>query len=238
MYGWRARLGRIAPSAATTAEQEWAMASPPGVITVCARTYIEEVKVENLERMIEQVERATKEIASARVDVIAQCGTPGVFIKGFGFDNELIARMQQVTSIPCTTMASSVVKALKRLEARRVAVGTAYTENINALLRQFLTDSGFEVTHITGLGIVRNVDIGDQGPEVAYRLGRRIVKEAPPSDALFISCGGLRTFEAIGPLEEDTGLPVVSSSSATFWNCLRTAGVRARISGYGRILEL
>ncbi len=236
MYGWRARIGRIAPSAATVAENEWAAAAPAGVITVCARTYIEEVKVANLERMLQDVERAAKEVASARVDVIAQCGTPAVFIKGFGFDRELIARLEELTGLPCTTMATSVVAALKQLAVRRVAVGTAYTADLNVKLGAFLRDSDFEVTQIAGLGLVRNVEIGDQGPEVAYRLGRRVVKEAPPSDALLISCAGLRTFEAIAPLEEDLGIPVVTSSQATFWHCLRLAGVRARVEGYGRLL--
>jgi maleate cis-trans isomerase len=39
------------------------------------------------------------------------------------------------------------------------------------------------------------------------------------------------------PLEEDTGKPVISAASAMMWHALRTAGVRCRIEGYGRLLE-
>ena len=238
MYGWRARIGRLAPSAATTAENEWAKASPDGVITVCSRYLIERVTPENLERMMGEVDRAAREVASARVNVIAQCGTPGVFIRGFGFDREVIDRIQSSTGIQATTMATSVVEGLKRFGAGRIVVGTAYTDDLNAMLKRFLEASGFEVCAIVGLGIVANVDIGNQPPEVAYDLGRRVFAQAPDAEALFISCGGLRTFEVLDALEEDLGVPVTSSSQATWWNSLRMCGIRTPIHGFGRLLTL
>ncbi len=238
MYGWRARIGRLAPSAATTAENEWAKASPDGVITVCARYFIDRVTPEDLERMMQQVDRAAKEVASARVDVIAQCGTPGIFIHGFGYDRQVIDRIEQATGIPATTMATSIIEGLRRLGVRRVVVGTAYTDDLNAMLRSFLEAAGLEVSAVLGLGLVRNVEIGDQPPEVAYRLGRRVLRQAPDAEALVISCGGLRTFEVIEPLEEDLGVPVTTSSQATFWNALRMSGVRTPVRGFGRLLTL
>lgn len=220
------------------AENEWAKASPDGVITVCARYLIERVTVPDLENMMSQVDRAACEVASAKVNVIAQCGTPGIFIRGHGYDREVIDRIQNLTGIPATTMMTSVVESLTRLGAKRLAVATAYTEDLNELLRAFLEASGFEVLTITGLGLVRNVDIGEQPPEVAYQLGKRTFAAAPDADALFISCGGLRTFEAIEPLEQDFGKPVTSSSLATFWNSLRISGVGTPIRGFGTLLTL
>ncbi len=238
MYGWRARIGRLAPSAATVAENEWAKASPEGVITVCSRYLIERVTVNDLEHMMSQVDRAALEVASAKVNVIAQCGTPGIFIRGHGYDQEVIERIQRLTGIAATTMMTSVVESLHRLGAQRIAVGTAYTDDLNELLKQFLEASGFEVLTISGLGIVRNAEIGEQPPHVAYRLGKRAFEAAPNADALFISCGGLRTFEVIEPLEADFGAPVTTSSLATFWNSLRISGVRSPIHGYGKLLTL
>lgn len=237
MYGWRARLGRITPSS-STAEHEWAMALPPGVISVTARIYMNRLETGQLNRMMEEVERAAREVASARVDVIAQCGTSAGAIQGFGFDRTLISKLQELTGVPCTTMVTAVIEALKRLEARRLVVGTAYTDDLNNALVNILTESGFEVLHIRGLGYADNHKVTDQFPEVSYRLGRAVAKEAPSADALFLSCGGLRTFEAIAPLEEDLEMPVVTSNQATMWHSLRLAGVKSRVEGYGRILEL
>ncbi len=64
-----------------------------------------------------------------------------------------------------------------------------------------------------------------------YQLGKRVFAQAPGAEALFISCGGVRTFAVIEPLEEDLGVPVTSSSLATFWNSLRMAGVKTPIRG-------
>jgi len=227
----------LAPSAATVAEQEWAQASPPGVTTVCARYYLEAVTPENLNHMMGEVDRAAREVASARVDVIAQCGTPGVFINGFGYDREVIERIERNTGIRATTVMTSAIEALKTFGGSRIAVATAYADDMNEMLREFLVASGFTVTTILGLGIVRNVEIGDVGPETAYRLGRRVMREADGAQALYISCGNLRTFEVIEALEEDLGVPVTTSSQAAFWHSLRLAGVRTSIRGYGSLLQ-
>ena len=170
--------------------------------------------------------------------MIAQCGTPGIFIKGYGYDREVIDRIQGLTGIQATTMATSVVEGLRRFGAGKIVVGTAYTDDLNAMLKTFLEASGFDVRAVVGLGIVPNVEIGDQPPEVAYELGKRVFAQAPDAEALFISCGGLRTFEVLDALEEDLGVPVTSSSQATWWNSLRMSGVQTPIRGFGSLLGL
>jgi len=60
---------------------------------------------------------------------------------------------------------------------------------------------------------------------------------SPEADALFLSCTNLRTFEIIEELEDRTGLPVISSNSATLCAALRVAGYEAAVSGLGRLLR-
>ena len=57
------------------------------------------------------------------------------------------------------------------------------------------------------------------------------------ADALFISCGALRTIDVIDQLEQDLGKPVICSNQAMMWDVLRKAGVTDPISGYGRLLR-
>jgi maleate isomerase len=40
----------------------------------------------------------------------------------------------------------------------------------------------------------------------------------------------------VAALEADTGVPVVTSTTATLWKLLRMTGVEDRIEGYGRLL--
>jgi maleate isomerase len=60
----------------------------------------------------------------------------------------------------------------------------------------------------------------------------------PAADAIFISCTNFRTIGVLAALERDLGKPVVSAIQASFWHCLRLAGVEDAIDGYGRLLSL
>lgn len=46
----------------------------------------------------------------------------------------------------------------------------------------------------------------------------------PGADSVLISCGGLRTLDAVATLESELGLAVVSSSLAGPWDVLGLAG--------------
>jgi len=61
--------------------------------------------------------------------------------------------------------------------------------------------------------------------------------DQPEADAIFISCGALRSVEIIDALEERTGKPVVTSNQAMLWDCLRLAGVNDRMDGLGRLFR-
>ncbi|MEM4833316.1 MAG: maleate cis-trans isomerase, partial [Sulfolobales archaeon] len=114
---------------------------------------------------------------------------------------------------------------------------TPYIEEINAREKAFLESVGFTVVRIRGLGVVKNTEIGRQPAWVAYRLAKEVVREAKSAvDGVFISCTNFRTLEVVGVLEEELGLPVVSSNTASMWLALRTAGIRDKLN-YGRLLR-
>ena len=46
-----------------------------------------------------------------------------------------------------------------------------------------------------------------------------------------------RSIEIIEYLEKATGKPVVSSTTANTWMCLKLAGIKDPIPGYGRLLS-
>ncbi len=74
-------------------------------------------------------------------------------------------------------------------------------------------------------------------PDETYRLAREVASAAPDADGIFISCGNLRSFEAIERLETDTGLPVVTSNQAGLWQTLRMAGIDEQLPNLGRLLR-
>jgi maleate isomerase len=237
MYGWRAKIGRISPSPETVGAEEWRRSMPDGVCVVETRTLIHDVTVDGLSETVKQVERAALELASAEVDVILQAGTAIAFFRGFGHDQELTQRIHGATGIKATTSLTAVVDALRTLNIQRPAIATSYLADIDARLAEVLEKSGFEVAAIRGMGLKKSIDMGKVSPEKTYRLAREVVRSAPEADGILISCGNLRTFEAIEPLEIDTGLPVVTSNQAGLWQTMRMAGIKDHLTSLGRLLS-
>jgi maleate cis-trans isomerase len=217
--------------------EEWRRSMPQGVCLVETRTLIHDVTVSGLTEMIKQVERAARELASAEVDIILQAGTAAAFFAGIGHDEDLIRRITSATGTRATTTLTAVMTALRQLGVRRLAVATSYLEEIDCRLADVLGGSGFEVAAIQGMGLKRSIDMGKVFPEATYRLARAVVRAAPNAEAILISCGNLRSFEIIEPLESDTGLPVVTSNHAGLWQALRLIGIRDPLPGLGRLLR-
>jgi maleate isomerase len=87
------------------------------------------------------------------------------------------------------------------------------------------------------MGLKKSIEMGKVTPEETYRLAREVVRSAPKADGILISCGNLRTFEAIQALETDTGLPVITSNQAGLWQAMRMTGIKDRLNSLGQLLS-
>jgi maleate isomerase len=131
---------------------------------------------------------------------------------------------------------TGVVKGLRALDARKIVVGTPYLDEINTLEANYLKKQGFEVLDIQGL----NVEDG----EAMGRITTDFLKEFALSidrsdaDAIFMSCGGIRTIDVLQEIEDESGKPVVCSNQGMMWNCLRMAGINDALEGYGRLFHI
>jgi len=238
-YGWRARIGLIYMDSGTAMEAEFYAMAPEGVSTHTSRIHLPEVTVSGLSAMMsgDAVEVCTRQLAAAPLHAILFGGTSATFLEGIGWDEKIAGRMASIAGgVPVTTTSTALLRALRALEARRIAFVTPYIEEVTERGRRFLEANGFEVLSSDGLGLSRDHDIGNVKTEEIYGFARRVAH--PEAEALAISCTNLRTIGAIAPLEEDLGVPVVSANQASFWDCLRLAKVGAPVRGFGRLFEL
>ena len=237
MYGWRARIGILVPASDTTCENEFRKMAPVGVsIHVSRMTFPGANTPEALSKLIDEAERAAELLVPASVDAIAFCCTSGSFIKGPGYDQEIIKRIKRVFQGIVTTTTTSVIEAFKTLDVKRVAVASPYIEEVNQALKRFLESIGIEVISIKGLGLVKDVEVGRLSPEIAYSLAKNV--DRPEAQAIFISCTNFRSLEVIDILEKDLRKPVITSNQATMWNLLRLLGIRESIKKYGKLFTL
>lgn len=235
MLGWRARIGQMRPATAIEGAEEWRTVAPVGVAFADARTIVPTVDDAGLKVMMSQVLEASRQLATAKVDLIVQCGAPGTFLRGVGHDEEVCSQIEEATGIPAITMMAAQMDALKALGATSIAIATVYSDEVNAKMGEYMEALGFKVASMVGLQIHDPYDASRHDADSAYALGKEAFKKAGSADAILISCGTYRTFEILPWLEMDMGVPVVSSNQATLWRALRAVGLKDQIPNLGKL---
>ncbi|MFT7595576.1 MAG: arylmalonate decarboxylase [Paracoccaceae bacterium] len=193
---------------------------------------------EGYDSVIGHAAELAKDLQAEGAVAISLMGTSLSFYRGPSGNTQVLEAMRAATGLPVTTMTDSVLDALRALNVTRLAVGTAYTDPVNRALRDYLTAAGFEILGLEAMHLTEVHDIHAVGDAELMALGTRAVKAAPQAEALFISCGGLRTLSVIVPLEEQLGLPVISSATAGAWGAARLIGHSGRADGYGQLFAL
>lgn len=181
------------------------------------------------------VEKAIALKKEEGVSAISLMGTSLSFFRGAAFNRQLEVEMARATGLPCTTMSNAIVNGLRHLKVRRVAVATAYIDEVNEQLRGYLEQSDFEPLALEGLSISDVQAVGKVPTQALVDLCVKVFEAQPGADGILISCGGLVTLDAVREVEERLQVPVVSSSPAGFWDLVRTAGLDARSPGCGRL---
>lgn len=194
-----------------------------------------EISTRGYTEVIDSVIGKALELKEEGASAVSLMGTSLSFFRGVAFTRQLKREMEQATSLPCTTMSDAVVAGLRHLKVRRVAVATAYIDEVNAQLRTYLEQSDFEPLALEGLAISDVQAVGQVSTEVLVDLCLKVFDDQPGADGLLISCGGLVTLDAVREVEARLQVPVVSSSPAGFWDLVRTAGLDARAPGQGRL---
>jgi arylmalonate decarboxylase len=110
--------------------------------------------------VIDKIVPAAIQQAHEGARAISIFGTSLTFYRGAAFNQKLIDDVKRATGLPTTSMSTGVIDGLRAVGARRVAVATAYADEVNSRLRTFLHESGFEIVALKGLGLEA---IGDPG---------------------------------------------------------------------------
>ncbi|MCP5151012.1 MAG: aspartate/glutamate racemase family protein [Ectothiorhodospiraceae bacterium] len=229
------RLGVLVPSSNTSVEAELREVVPRAVSVHVGRLPLTRIAESSIARILSELESESRKLATAGVDLILLGATAPSFLKGVGYDREVSARIEAATGKPATTTSTAMLEALAALGARRVSLGAAYDDEVNAIAAAFLEANGHPVACARGLGYVDNLAVGRLPVETAFDLGREV--DHPDAECIVLACTNWLSMAAIAPLEAALGKPVISTTQASIWACLRRLGYTAPISGYGRLLE-
>jgi len=234
--GWRARIGVLYPADGDSDDELWKFV-PEGSSIHITRTGVQtgEMTVEKIitEAESPDLETAASLLCTIQLDCIAYLCTAMSFIRGAGYDLEIVQRLQQATGLPATTTSTALVNALHSVSVHRLTVVAPYPESVTEKLAEFLYGNGFEVVTFHSMGIAQGNEIGNVSPQDLYRVVRKA--DNTRAEGVFISCTNLHTAEILDALEQDLAKPVLSANQVTLWHSLILSGVHSKMQNLGSL---
>lgn len=220
----RIRVGVIVPSSNTVVEPDYARALPPPCTLHVARMYLAETTADAERAMLDHALQAAKDLGSLHPAIgVFACTSAGAIL-GVDGEAELERRIAELLGAPVVSTNAAVAAALCAVKAKRVAVITAYNEELTQAIAGTLTDRGIEVSSAHGMGITDNYAIAKVTPQEIVDFVRENA-DCSDVDALLVSCTNLRAVEAVPQLRELAGIPVVTSNLAAIAVTLHRLGI-------------
>ncbi len=238
IIGSRARIGLVVLATDYTIEHEMRMlVNLPGVDIYHARiANSPNISPDSL-RAMEPLITATAELIlpGDTLDVLAYACTSASIVLGTSTvaKNLNAAKPEAKTTNP----AFAAFEAFAALGAKRIAVLTPYSKNVNAMVQNSLEDVGFDVPVFGSFNEPHDPTVAAIDSQ-SLKTGIARITEGQDVDAIFISCTSVRIVADVAAIETELDIPVTSSNHALAWHCLRLAGVDDKQPELGRLFSL
>ena len=256
-WGSEARIGMFIVGNEAVPEAEWWAMLPPNVSVhaarVTARAPWARWREDGTSVQLEiDVARGCQQFGAMRLSAVTIGHTSSSIVGGKGWDEAAVVALSDalgsgpvVTTNGLDTLAALHVSGVRR--PFLVLPPWFGDETVSAGVRYY-TDHGFEPSaHL-------RYDPGPRWrhlpPGELYPRGMGFEQEIEPlyaqikagcpdgADGVLIAGTGFRCVAILEAIEQDLQRPVLSANQASLWHCLKLAGVRTKIAGYGNLFAL
>jgi len=231
----RAKIGYVLLATEQTIEDDVYRLRPGGVGVHFSRIPIaDSITTESLAAQVDNLANAAARLLpDGSLDVITYACTSGSLV--LGEDCVFRELKKGAPGAQATSIITGVIRALRSLGIKSVAIATPYLDEINLREAEYLEQAGFDVVNIEGLNIERDSDMVRVTPDYIANFAASVDREE--ADAVFVSCGALRTLDVIDDLEKRLDKPAICSNQAMIWDTLRLAGIEDRFNGVGALFR-
>jgi maleate cis-trans isomerase len=239
---WRARIGWINPRVNSDVEvYDFYRVAPSDVVLVInSLSVVDSDRRDEVEASFGMAERAVEQLNLSKVDLVMMNGAPVHLFFGPDGHSQLLARMQHVSKVPVTTSSRALAESLHALTARKILLISSWRSESDHLLtnlRNYLASEGIEIAAVDGIGRqLQSYEKLQMTPQMIFENVASRAKRHSGVDAVYIQSGTMAAVPIIDQLEQEIGIPVVSSNSASIFGSFRKLGVKAA-PGYGRLLS-
>jgi maleate isomerase len=190
---------------------------------------------ENLIKMSEKVTEVTRDILpNEKIDCVAYGCTSGTIAAGYEAIQKKIKDAKPEAIV--TTPSTASIKALKRLNIKKIAIFTPYSKKLNDEVLDFFKKENFEIKANSYFNIESDIDIGKVDPNYLYEVLSKM--DLNGAEALFISCTALPALSIIDKLEKKLNITVLSSNQTLIWDTLNSIKNKETTKGFGKIFEV
>lgn len=240
--GYRRVLGIVVPSLNTIMQPECEAMRPAGVTNQVARFLARDVSIAGdsdfstmMRHMVEGVAGAVEQIATCRPDHIVVGLSTDSCIDADTMTAAIRSSLSERVDCGVTMSTEACVEALESIGAKRVVLVSPYTVQAAARADDYFRGRGFEVATHHALNC-------------RHPLGYAEVTEDAITQALsaqhedgidaYLQLGtNLSTAFMAEAFERETGKPLISVNTASYWSALRASGIPDRVAGFGRLLR-
>ena len=233
MLGWRGYFGYISPSTIQLPHELQDML-PDGIGVIAANLGVRAHQGAEFDRAREGTRSALELVVGEGAQAVVLSGVPVAVRQGYANEQAANAAWTTQMGVPVTSGMAAAVAGLQHLGARRPVVLTAYLEEFNRLIAQYLADAGLAPAAVEGFSVRSPAEAGRIAPTAYYQRARDLLAAHADADAVIL--GTRSNMQPVTlALEADLGLPVVHGTQAGLWWALRHLHVAARPHS-GRLL--
>lgn len=191
---------------------------------------------EGLKRTVSRIPDGVRHMVQNDASVIVQAGVPHITVFGWGFEEKLRAEVAAITDTPFIMDPHASIAALKALGMSRVLMVSPFTDPVSVHVAEYVRHGGIEVTSAyrvgTQCGAIHGLSLG-----VVYQEVKAAYQGSGKVDGIWLPGAAMPTIGVIETLEQDLGVPVVSSKQAMVWAALGAANVCDEVPGCGSLFQ-
>ncbi len=187
---------------------------------------------ENLIKMAENVTEVSKDILpDEKLDCVVYGCTSGTIASGYDLIKDKINLAKPEAKV--VTPSSAAVKALRKMNVKKVSIFTPYSEKLNNDVVDYFKKENFIVTSNSYFDILYDNDIAKVDPDYLFEVITKM--DLGEAEAVFLSCTNLPALNIVDKLEKKLNKIVLSSNQVLIWDTLQNIKKTEPVNGFGKL---
>jgi maleate cis-trans isomerase len=230
---WRGVAGIVHPTRRPGAIERLIRILPDGVGIITLYLRFRSGSSKEFEDSLPDYERNVAELAEQGMDVIHPAGAPPFMMLGYAGQEKLIGEWEKKYKTPIFTSSQNHVRAMRALNITKF-IGASYSALQNKIVVDYMTQAGLEAVSMEPIEVPFD-QASHISPQVVYAHIKKLFRQNPGANGIYIQGSAWRNEEIISALEEDLQVPVVHANIARAWEIQKRLQVHQPLPGYGRL---